>query len=50
MMLTIVLLTVSNVFMTFAWQGHLKHRAAPLWQAIVVFSLIVCAVFPIFER
>lgn len=30
--LTILLLTVSNVFMTFAWYGHLKeHRASPLW-------------------
>lgn len=26
----IVLLTVANVFMTFAWYGHLKHKAAPL--------------------
>ncbi len=27
---TILLLTASNVFMTFAWYGHLKYRAAPL--------------------
>jgi uncharacterized protein (DUF486 family) len=27
---TILLLTISNVFMTFAWYGHLKHKAAPL--------------------
>ncbi len=26
-MKTIVLLTLSNVFMTFAWYGHLKHKA-----------------------
>jgi len=32
----ILLLTVSNVFMTFAWYGHLKHKNAPLWAAILV--------------
>jgi uncharacterized protein (DUF486 family) len=31
----IVLLTVSNVFMTFAWYGHLKYKQAALWVAIV---------------
>lgn len=35
-MTTIILLTISNIFMTFAWYGHLKHRGAPLWAAIVV--------------
>lgn len=35
-MLTIGLLIVSNVFMTFAWYGHLKYPGAPLWQAILV--------------
>ena len=39
-MRTIALLTVSNVFMTFAWYGHLKHRDSPLWMAIVVSWLI----------
>jgi uncharacterized protein len=34
-MRTIILLTVSNVFMTFAWYGHLKYRSAPLWIAII---------------
>ena len=29
-MLTVVLLLISNVFMTFAWYGHLKHKSAPL--------------------
>ena len=29
-MLTILLLVASNVFMTFAWYGHLKFKAAPL--------------------
>ena len=34
--LPIVLLTCSNVFMTLAWYGHLKHKSAPLWMAILV--------------
>ena len=25
-----VLMMISNVFMTFAWYGHLKHLKAPL--------------------
>jgi uncharacterized protein (DUF486 family) len=33
---TIGLLFLSNVFMTFAWYGHLKHKAAPLYLAILV--------------
>ncbi|PYY10609.1 MAG: hypothetical protein DMG61_21300 [Acidobacteria bacterium] len=32
---TILLLTVSNIFMTFAWYGHLKHRQAPLWKVVL---------------
>jgi uncharacterized protein (DUF486 family) len=35
-MLTITLLLISNVFMTFAWYGHLKHKSAPLLLAILV--------------
>jgi len=35
-MRTIVLLTISNVFMTFAWYGHLKYRNVPLWKVVVV--------------
>lgn len=34
-MYTVLLLLLSNIFMTFAWYGHLKHNAAPLWVAIV---------------
>ena len=34
-MRTILLLLVSNVFMTFAWYGHLRHKDSPLWLAIV---------------
>ena len=32
----IVLLCLSNVFMTFAWYGHLKYRTAPLATVILV--------------
>src|SRR5271156_1195653 len=39
-MLTVLLLLISNAFMTFAWYGHLKHRSAPLITAIVVSWLI----------
>jgi len=36
-MSTIYLLLCSNVFMTFAWYGHLKYgHAWPLWKAILV--------------
>ena len=31
----VLLLLASNVFMTFAWYGHLKYRSAPLAMAIV---------------
>ena len=33
---TIGLLTLSNIFMTFAWYGHLKYKTSPLWIAILV--------------
>ncbi|MBD2119384.1 DMT family protein [Trichocoleus sp. FACHB-262] len=37
MLKPVLLLLVSNIFMTFAWYGHLKDlKAAPLWIAIVV--------------
>ncbi len=35
-MLTIALLICSNVFMTFAWYGHLKFPNAPLWQVVLI--------------
>jgi uncharacterized protein (DUF486 family) len=31
----IILLFISNIFMTFAWYGHLKYKASPLIIAIV---------------
>ena len=34
-MQTIALLTISNIFMTFAWYGHLKYKASPLWIVIL---------------
>jgi uncharacterized protein len=39
-MRTILLLIVSNTFMTYAWYGHLKHREWPLWLAIVLSWLV----------
>src|SRR5204863_8748188 len=34
---TVSLLTFSNLFMTFAWYGHLKHlQASPWWTAALV--------------
>lgn len=33
---TVLLLLAANVFMTFAWYGHLKFKSAPLLIAIVV--------------
>src|SRR5215208_4866397 len=38
--LTAFLLTVSNVFMTFAWYGHLKFKRSAIWLAILVSWLI----------
>ena len=35
-MWTVLLLIGSNIFMTFAWYGHLKFREVPLWKVIVV--------------
>jgi uncharacterized protein (DUF486 family) len=32
----ITMLLASNVFMTFAWYGHLNYRASPLWIAVAV--------------
>ncbi len=36
MLRTIILLLFSNIFMTFAWYGHLRQSNVPLWKAIVV--------------
>lgn len=39
-MRTILLLTLSNIFMTFAWYGHLRYKNSPLWIAILASWLI----------
>ncbi|MDD4182218.1 MAG: DMT family protein [Candidatus Omnitrophica bacterium] len=39
-MKTVALLLVSNIFMTFAWYGHLKYKNSPLWIAIFASWLI----------
>lgn len=31
----ILLLAISNVFMTYAWYGHLNDKAQPIWAAIL---------------
>jgi hypothetical protein len=36
MLKTIALLTLSNVFMTFAWYGHLRFKELPIWKAILI--------------
>ena len=33
---TVILLTISNIFMTFAWYGHLKFKQSPLWIVILI--------------
>ncbi len=42
-MTTIILLTISNIFMTFAWYGHLKYRQVALPKVIIVSWLIAFA-------
>lgn len=34
--LPVILLVASNVFMTFAWYGHLNYTSKPLWMAVMV--------------
>lgn len=35
-MKTVGLLLASNIFMTFAWYGHLNYRDKPIWIVILV--------------
>ena len=30
------LLLISNIFMTFAWYGHLKYEKAALWKVVLI--------------
>lgn len=36
----IILLVISNIFMTFAWYGHLRFKGKALWLVILVSWLI----------
>ncbi len=36
----ILLLIISNVFMTIAWYGHLKYKHETLWKVILISWLI----------
>ncbi|REJ80540.1 MAG: hypothetical protein DWQ44_06195 [Bacteroidetes bacterium] len=38
---TVFLLTVSNIFMTFAWYGHLKFKDIPWFSKLGLFSIIL---------
>jgi uncharacterized protein (DUF486 family) len=38
---TIVLLTLSNVFMTFAWYAHLKHLGSKPWFVAAIVSWLI---------
>ena len=42
-MKTIILLTISNVFMTVAWYGHLKFKEVALWKVVAISWLIAFA-------
>jgi hypothetical protein len=35
-LVTIGLLIASNVFMTFAWYGHLAYKSSPIWTVVLV--------------
>ncbi len=36
LILPVAMLVASNVFMTFAWYGHLGHAERPLWMVVLV--------------
>lgn len=42
-MRAIALLTISNIFMTFAWYGHLRFKNTALWKVVVISWLIAFA-------
>ena len=39
-LITVILLTISNIFMTFAWYGHLRYKQTVLWLVVVASWLI----------
>jgi uncharacterized protein (DUF486 family) len=42
-MRTILLLLVSNIFMTIAWYGHLRYLGVSLWKVVLVSWMIAFA-------
>jgi len=42
-MKTVALLTISNVFMTAAWYGHLRFKDTALWK-VILFSWLIAFV------
>jgi uncharacterized protein (DUF486 family) len=40
LMRTVIFLLISNVFMTFAWYGHLKFKESALWKVVLVSWMI----------
>ncbi len=48
MLWTVFLLSISNIAMTFAWYGHLKHKDVALWKVIVI-SWLIAGVEYIFQ-
>jgi uncharacterized protein (DUF486 family) len=36
MLRAILLLLFSNIFMTIAWYGHLRHQNVPLWKVVLI--------------
>lgn len=40
---TVGMLLISNIFMTFAWYGHLKYKSAPIIAVILISWLIAFA-------
>jgi len=38
--LPVLMLVFSNVFMTFAWYGHLKFKTSPIWMAVTASWMI----------
>ena len=47
--LTVVLLMISNVFMTFAWYGHLKNMTGRFWLLVVLISWCIALVEYLFQ-
>ena len=41
---TVVLLALSNVFMTFAWYGHLRSFSGSVWYTAAFFSWLIASV------